>query len=292
MNDYPNTENRQETCEEANEKIRLLTELLRHILQTEELSPKARELLTQAIHSINQPAAPLPRPQPDKEIILLVETNPEQIETLTQSLSPDYQVISVGDGNRALELAREINPYVILSDIILPGLRGDEMCRRLKSSIETSHIPLIFLSALSERENIMMGLEAGANDYITKPFNLSILKTRIRNINNDISELDKNFLNKTVHIIEEEMDKPDFSINEFCNKLAMSRTSVYNKIKTLTGQSPNDYIRIHRLNKARELLKTKQYTIVEVANLVGFSDPKYFSTAYKKHFTTPPSKDI
>ena len=189
-------------------------------------------------------------------------------------------------------------------------LEGDELCRILKSSVDTSHIPIILLTALSERENIIFGLEAGANDYIIKPFDLSVLKVRIRNILQNrqhlretvlamdaypeetdyTSQLDKEFLDKVMKVIEEELSDSEFSINDFCRMLGMSRTSVYNKIKTLTGQGPNDFIRIVRLNKAKELLVSRKYSIGEVANMVGFSDPKYFSTCFKKQFGTSPSK--
>lgn len=249
-------------------------------------------------------------PDSEKEILLLAEDNDEMRTYLKESLSSDFQVMDVADGEKALELAKEINPSIIISDVIMPKLRGDEVCRILKSSVETSHIPFILLSALSEKENVILGLEAGANDYIIKPFDFNILKARIRNILqnreqlrikllsaetgiedlNYTNQLDKEFLDKAIETIESELSNPDFSINDFCKVLGMSRTSVYNKIKTLTNQSPNDFIRIIRLNKAKTLLKTKQYTISEVAYMVGFSDPKYFSTSFKKQFGTSPSK--
>ncbi|NDV55105.1 response regulator [Parabacteroides sp. 52] len=245
-----------------------------------------------------------------KEVLLLAEDNDDMREYLTDSLSKEYQVVSVTDGKKALELAKEINPDIIISDILMPVLRGDEICRILKSSIETSHIPFILLSALSEKENVIMGLEAGANDYIIKPFDFSVLKVRIRNILQNREQLrktvlspdaemedtdyatllDKEFLDKAIRIINAELNNPDFSINDFCRMLGMSRTSVYNKIKSLTDQGPNDFIRIIRLNKAKELLRSKKYTISEVAYMVGFSDPKYFSTSFKKQFGTSPSK--
>jgi ligand-binding sensor domain-containing protein/DNA-binding response OmpR family regulator/nitrogen-specific signal transduction histidine kinase len=245
-----------------------------------------------------------------KELLLLAEDNDEMRAYLKESLSPDFEVVDVSDGKKALELAKEINPAIIISDVLMPELRGDEVCRILKSSIETSHIAFILLSALSEKENVISGLEAGANDYIIKPFDFNILKARIRNILqhreqlrklllsaetgidelNYTNRLDKEFLDKAIETIERELSNPEFSINEFCRFLGMSRTSVYNKIKTLTNQSLNDFIRIIRLNKAKALLKSKKYTIAEVAYMVGFSDPKYFSTSFKKQFGISPSK--
>ena len=245
-----------------------------------------------------------------KNVLLLAEDDADMREYLVDSLSSEYKVVAVPDGGKALETAREINPDIIISDIVMPVLEGDELCRMLKSSVDTSHIPIILLTALSERENIIFGLEAGANDYIIKPFDLSVLKVRIRNILQNrqrlretvlamdvqpeetdyASQLDKEFMDKVMNVIEEELADSEFSINDFCRMLGMSRTSVYNKIKTLTGQGPNDFIRIVRLNKAKELLLSKRYSIGEVANMVGFSDPKYFSTCFKKQFGTSPSK--
>lgn len=245
-----------------------------------------------------------------KDVLLLAEDDEDMREYLEQSLSEEYKIISVSDGGKALEMAKKINPDLIISDVVMPVLQGDELCRILKSSLETSHIPVILLTALSERENIIFGLEAGANDYIIKPFDLSVLKARLRNViqnrqrlrsavlsagkqSDEIdysSQLDKEFLDKVMEIVNGELSNPDFSINDFCRKIGMSRTSVYNKIKTLTGQGPNDFIRIMRLNKAMELLKTRRHTIGEVSSLVGFSDPKYFSTCFKKQFGVSPSK--
>ncbi len=246
----------------------------------------------------------------EKNVLLLAEDDSDMREYLTNSLSSEYKVIGVSDGGKALEMAREINPDIIISDVVMPVLEGDELCRILKSSVDTSHIPVILLTALSERENIIFGLEAGASDYIIKPFDLSVLKVRIRNIlqsrqhlrdtvlsldaqpedTDYASQLDKEFLDKVMAVIQDELSNSDFSINDFCRMLGMSRTSVYNKIKTLTGQGPNDFIRIVRLNKAKELLKLRKYSIGEVSTMVGFSDPKYFSTCFKKQFGVSPSK--
>ncbi len=249
-------------------------------------------------------------PSPAKNVLLLAEDDKDTREYLTENLSKEYEVVSVPDGVQALKLAKDINPDIIISDVIMPGLEGDEMCRILKSSMNTSHIPIILLTALSERENVISGLEAGANDYIIKPFDFSVLKVRIRNILQSrqhlretvlslesspeevdyTSQLDREFLDRTIEIINQELSNPEFSISDFCRMLGMSRTSVYNKLKTLTDQSPNDFIRIIRLNRSKELLTSRKYTIGEVSYMVGFSDPKYFSTCFKKQFGVSPSK--
>lgn len=246
----------------------------------------------------------------NKNILLLIEDDKEMREYLIDSLSSEYKVVSASDGGKGLEIAKQINPDIIISDIVMPILQGDELCRILKSSVDTSHIPIILLTALNERENIILGLEAGATDYIIKPFDLSVLKVRLRNIlqsrqqlrdtvlsmdttieeTDYTTQLDKEFLDKVMEVINTELSNSELSINDFCRLLGMSRTSVYNKIKTLTGQGPNDFIRIVRLNKAKELIMTRRYAIGEVSSMVGFSDPKYFSTCFKKQFGISPSK--
>jgi DNA-binding response OmpR family regulator len=283
-----------------------LTDLLR-IEDAGRKKQKNRERHGAIYTSTHNPASP---DSPEKELLLLAEYDDDMRAFLTERLAPEYRVTSVADGAQTLEQAKELNPDIIISDVLMPTLRGDEMCRTLKSSMETSHIPVILLTALNEKEDIILGLEAGADDYITKPFDFTVLKARIRNILhsreklrnlvlvsktglNDTdyaNPLDKEFIAKAMLIIEKELDNADFSINDFCRTLGMSRTSVYNKIKTLTNQGPNDFIRIIRLNKAKELLKSRKYPIGEIAYMVGFSDPKYFSTSFKKQFGVSPSK--
>lgn len=244
-----------------------------------------------------------------KETLLLAENNNDLLVHFQENLLRDYHLIHVDNGANALKIAKDINPDIIIADALLPSLTGYELCRILKSSIGTSHIPVILLSALNEKENIIFGLEAGANDYIVKPFDFDILKARLRNILQSreqlrkmvfmdapveeityTNELDIEFLDKAKDVVETEIENPEFSINDFCSKLAMSRTSVYNKLKSLTGQSPNDFVRIIRLNKAKSLLESKKFTVSEVSYKVGFTDSKYFSTSFKKQFGISPSK--
>ncbi|MCD7978359.1 MAG: ATP-binding protein [Tannerellaceae bacterium] len=247
--------------------------------------------------------------QPE-ETVLIVEDNRELREYLTETLQQEYKIVPAENAAQALTLLESVNPDIIISDIIMPGMRGDEMCHIIKTSMETSHISVILLTALSEKENIIQGLESGADDYITKPFDTAVLKARIRNIlvnrkkqsqwmlseefnpqeTDYTNSLDKEFLDKAIQVIEKELSNPEFSINDFCRSLGMSRTSVYNKIKSLTDQGPNDFIRIIRLKKAKELLKSKKHSISDVALMVGFSDAKYFSTSFKKQFGVSPSK--
>lgn len=269
---------------------------------------KKDELIQQLLESRQLPPAQNDNSKAD--LILLVDEDMEMSDMLEMSLSSEYRIIRVCNGNEALTIAQEVNPDIIISDVVIPGIQGDELCRILKSSVATSHIPVILLTAKSAREAIVHGLEAGASDYIIKPFDMLVLKARIRNILNrrdslrkDIlqvepqseegdyaSQMDKEFLNKVINILNEELSNSEFSVDDLCRRLGVSRTVLYNKIKTLTGQPPSDFIKVVRLNKAKEILETHKYMISEVADMVGFSDPKYFSVCYKKQFGISPSK--
>jgi DNA-binding response OmpR family regulator len=251
-----------------------------------------------------------PETDEQKIKILLVEDNDDMRFYLKNELSACYAVVEATDGQEALDRIEAINPDLIVSDNLMPRLNGDEMCAKLKSSMETSHIPIILLTALTDKQNIIKALDYGTDDYITKPFDVTILKARIRNLllnreklklaltsSNDAEEypeytnpLDKEFIEKAILLVEKYLDEPSFSINDFCLGMAMSRSSLFNKLKALTGQAPNDFIRTIRLNKAKELLLSKQYNVFEVSIMTGFSDTKYFSTTFKKQFGISPSK--
>ena len=246
----------------------------------------------------------------EKSCILIVEDNNEMRTFLKNSLNKEYRIIEASDGDEVEENLQEWAPDLIVSDIMMQRLNGDVLARRLKSSVETSHIPIILLTALSDKDNIIKGLDEGADDYITKPFDMSVLRARIRNLlrnrkklqiavtsyTSDKDEvvydnpLDKEFMKRIDALIEEHLDDSEYSVNGLCRDVGMSRSSLYNKIKALTGQGPNDYSRFIRLKHAAELLAEKQYNVSEVATLTGFGDSKYFSTAFKKQFGQSPSK--
>ena len=249
---------------------------------------------------------------PDSSVstIYIIEDDPDMRAFLRDSLGTDYNVIDTDNPATALDDIRVKNPDLVISDVMMPRLRGDELCRMLKTNIDTSHIPVILLTGLAGREDIVAGLEASADDYIVKPFDIVVLRARIRNIIKSRrelgrrvlaqecepareefgSELDRQFMTRVMEIIGSRMADSEYSVNELCADLGMSRTSVYNKIKSISGQAPNEFMRIMRLNRAKELLSTRSYNISEVAYMVGFSDPKYFSTCFKKQFGYSPSK--
>ena len=227
-----------------------------------------------------------------------------------QTLSEDYKVSEVGNGQEALDFVKEQQPDLILSDIMMPIMNGDKMCNLLKSDIETSHIPIILLTALNDKDSIIKGLQTKADKYIIKPFDVDVLKANIANVlaNKEIIkkrfsqfnfstdeipdepglDLDQEFIVKVTDTIKQNINK-ELNVEILCGALNMSRSSFYNKIKALTNYSPSDFIRKVRMNEASILLKSKRYTVSEVSDLLGFSDPKYFTDTFKKYYGVPPS---
>ncbi len=244
--------------------------------------------------------------------ILLVEDNNEIRDYLSKQLRREYRVEEAPDGNKALELAKKIAPDFILSDIMMPGIDGFELCSILKRNIETCHIPILLLSSLSDRADIVKGLSVGADDYITKPFDMAILEMKIKSIINNrilfkkkfidksaiedefgtINPLDKHFLERVIIFVEENLINEDFSIDTIALEMAMSRSVFYKKLKALTADNPKDFIKEIKMKKAAVLLKEKKYQISEIAYLTGFRNSDYFSTAFKSYYNISPSKFI
>lgn len=242
--------------------------------------------------------------------IFIIDDDADMRNFLQETLGKDYNVTVFSDSSEILERIRNESPDMLIADVMMPMMRGDELCRFIKTDISTSHIPVILLSGLTGRRDVVSGLEAHADDYILKPFDIIVLKARIRNIINNrqrlrqqiladdskpeeteyANELDRQFMITVMEKLNEKLADSELSVGELCAELGMSRTSVYNKIRSITGQSVNEFIRIVRLNKSKELLSTNMYNVSEVAYMVGFSDPKYFSTCFKKHFGVSPSK--
>ncbi|KAA6349524.1 Sensor histidine kinase TodS [termite gut metagenome] len=248
--------------------------------------------------------------------LLIVEDNDELRDYLRQTLSSEYKVQTCVNGREAMGVVKGYSPDLIISDIMMPEMQGDELCSILKNDIETSHIPIILLTALTNEKSILEGLKNGADEYIVKPFNIGILKATIANLlvnrailrrkysnpdaiidegdeNNFIdysNNIDWKFITDVKKHIENKMDDPMFNVDVLCAMLNMSRTSFYNKIKALTDHAPADYVRIIRLNKAAQLLKEGSHNVTEIAEMTGFNDAKYFREVFKKHFNVSPSK--
>lgn len=184
---------------------------------------------------------------------------------------------------------------------MMPEMNGNQLCYEVKNNIETSHIPFILLTSLIEDQHKIEGIKTGADIYLEKPFNLELLKTCAANLlenrkrlrdkfmnNNEspeeLSSLDKKFIETAMAILEKNISNSEFSIETFEKELGMSHAALYRKFKTLIGKTPLDYINQFRLKKAAELLQLGEYNVNEVAYMVGFSDPKYFSTVFKKFY--------
>lgn len=245
--------------------------------------------------------------------ILIAEDNPEMRGYLVEILSEEYSIVSCENGKQALKIVKEFNPDLVISDVIMPEMCGDELCKILKNDIDTSHIPVMLLTALDDDKNRLKGIQTGADEYLIKPFNIGILKATISNLLtnrallrskfanleikeedstslNSMSDLDFIFVNKLKEHVEENMSDPEFNIDVLASLMNMSRTSMYSKIKVLTDLTPSDYVRNIRLNRAAQLLKEGQNNVTEVAELTGFSDAKYFREVFKKYFKVSPSK--
>ena len=243
--------------------------------------------------------------------ILIVEDNPDLRHFLHQSLAKNYRITEAENGKEALEEIARNQPDLIISDIMMPVMRGDDLCQALKSQMETSHIPVILLTALGDRDSILHGLNVKADSYVVKPFDIDILKANIASVlankefirqrfaqlnyrTEDLPqevpglELDQEFLEKATSRIKKNLGS-DFTVDDLCLEMGMSRSSLYNKVKALTGHSPSDFVRQVRMKKAEELLKSKKYTVAEVSDMLGYSDPKYFTEIFKKHYGITPS---
>lgn len=245
-----------------------------------------------------------------KPKILVIEDNHEVCEMLEVLLSPNYQLFFSHNGLEGYKLAVKLMPQLVISDIMLPGIDGIEICRRLKSDFNTSHIPVVLLTALHASEHIIKGLATRADDYIAKPFNPDIFELRIRNIiearlmlqkkfysdhKMQVSDIavtppDEKFLNQVVKIIEDNLTNPAFDVDVLADKLNMTTITLYRKLKALTGQSTNHFIRTIRLKKAAQLLEKQSFPVNEVAYMVGFNDLKYFRKCFQKQFGVNPSQ--
>jgi signal transduction histidine kinase/CheY-like chemotaxis protein/AraC-like DNA-binding protein len=245
----------------------------------------------------------------DKNIILLVEDSRDVREYVRAALEPLYTVVEAKNGEEGIQKAQDIIPDLIISDIMMSGIDGYELCRVLKNHRNTSHVPIILLTAKAGEADIIEGLETGADDYITKPFNTKILCARIKNLvdlrryfqqtmNREMTlqptkmtvlPVDKEFINDLKEVIEKNIKDPDFNVEELCKKLYMSHATLYRKIHALTGESPTEFIRSYRLKRGAELLKNNFGTVLEVAMEVGFSSANYFTKCFKKKFHQLPS---
>lgn len=244
----------------------------------------------------------------NRERLLIVEDNPDLLEYLSRHFSKKYRVFTANNGKEALDKIPYVQPLIVLTDVMMPEMRGDDLCTAIKNDISTSHIAVVLISALSDQQSIINGLTVKADAYITKPFDFRILDITIQNLIenrqllkhrlttldiddniNATSEIDLKFMNELKQIVEKNLDCHEFTVDTLAYELRVSRTSLYNKVKALTDNTPSDFIRLCRINKAKHLLR-EGYGVTEVADKVGFSDQKYFREVFKKIVGMPPSE--
>jgi signal transduction histidine kinase/DNA-binding response OmpR family regulator len=245
-------------------------------------------------------------------LVLIIEDNFELRRFITSLMSGKYQLIEAANGEEGLAMAMERIPDLVLTDLMMPLMNGYQVCTGLKTNEKTSHIPVVMLTAKSDTDSRIAGLETRADAYLSKPFdqrellatvgNLIILRRQLQekysngNIwltdTSTIPSMEKIFLNKIKQAVEAHLDDEQYSVDQLSDEIGLSRTQLHRKLKALTGQGPGELIRVVRLQRAFELLKQKAGTVAEVGYMVGFSNPNSFSTSFSKHFGFAPSEAV
>lgn len=245
----------------------------------------------------------------NRSTILVIDDNVDIRSYIKTILQDQYTIIEAKDGAEGIRKAVKYVPDVIISDIMMPEVDGIELCRQVKQQLSTSHIPVILLTACSLDEQRITGFESGADDYISKPFNFSILEVRIRKLIENRKrlkeifgeslfltgtklpgdDLDKGFIEKLKSIIEENISDSELNVEDLGKNIGLSRVQLYRKVKSLTNYSPNELLKIIRLKKAYGLLSTSEMTISEVAYEVGFTSPSYFTKCFREFYSESPT---
>lgn len=246
-------------------------------------------------------------PDENKECILIIDDNADMRDYVKSLLKEEYTVIEAPDGRAGLKKAMKYVPDAIICDVMMPVMDGLECCRKLKTELQTSHIPVMLLTACSLDEQRIQGFECGADSYISKPFNSKLLLVRLRNLMDNhkrlkqffgdkttlskepVSDVDKGFVDRFRELIEENLADSELSVEDLGSKMGLSRVQLYRKIKALTNYSPNELVRIARLKKAASLLASSEKTISEITYEVGFTSPSYFTKCYKDYFGESPT---
>jgi signal transduction histidine kinase/ligand-binding sensor domain-containing protein/DNA-binding NarL/FixJ family response regulator len=240
------------------------------------------------------------------KLVLLVEDNEELRKAIKNELVKYYAVIEAQNGKEGLLMALSKSPDLIVTDVMMPEMDGKELCNLLKTNFKTSHIPIVMLTALVDIDDKIKGLETGADAYVEKPFNVEVLRVTINNliksrevishvfndkeVNKQLTP-DEHFLSDVVEVIKKNLKEPDFSIDNLCDIMGLSRSNLYRKLKGLIQMSPSDLVIKIKLNHAEELMKSKTISrISDIAYESGFQDPKYFSTIFKKYYGQTPKE--
>lgn len=244
--------------------------------------------------------------------MLIVEDNPEVGALIGDIFKNDFRIHLAGNGTEGLELASSIIPDIIITDVYMPGISGVDLCRTLKEHENTSHIPIIILTARATEEGLLEGLHSGANDYLTKPFHPEVLRSKVQNLMElrekmreknkrvvalepgeiEIEPADEKFLRKTIEIIENNLTNTQFGVKYLVSEMQMSRSVFYRKLQALTGKSVNEFIISIRLKRAAQLLLTGEFTVNQAAWEAGYNDIKHFRTQFKDTFGITPSAFI
>lgn len=242
-----------------------------------------------------------------KPSVLIIDDNVDIRSYVHGLLHTDYTVIEAADGSEGIRKAMKYVPDLIISDVMMPGIDGIECCRRLKSELQTCHIPVILLTACSLDEQKIQGYDGGADSYISKPFSSQLLLARVRNLidshrrlkqffgggqalaKEDVCDMDKDFVEKFKTLIDAKMGDSGLNVEDLGKEMGLSRVQLYRKIKSLTNYSPNELLRIARLKRAASLLASSDMTVAEIGYEVGFSSPSYFAKCYKEQFGESPT---
>ena len=247
----------------------------------------------------------------EKDVTLLVAEDNEQFRTFMKDLlGHDYHVLTAADGQEGLDMARNYNPDLIISDVMMPRMDGYEFCRHIKTDMKCSHIPFILLTAKNSSESRSGAYEAGADSFIAKPFDIDVLNSRIHQLLEQrerriasfkeetridpkeitITSLDEKLIRKALECIEKNMDNTEYNVEALSADMGIERTSLYRKMQAIAGQTPTEFMRTVRLKRAAVLLEKGQYTVQEISWMVGFNTPRYFSSYFKEMFGVTPSQ--
>jgi DNA-binding response OmpR family regulator/nitrogen-specific signal transduction histidine kinase len=242
-------------------------------------------------------------------LMLIVDDNEDFRKFIASLFTEHYRIVLADDGEHALKLTLDKMPDLIIADVMMPKMDGYQLCREIKQDIRVSHIPIILLTAKAGDENKFRGIEAGADDYISKPFNMEMLSLKVSRILErqkqvhdqfkrkvsinpagvEITSMDEKFVKKAVALVEANIENADFLVEDLCREMGMSRVYFYKKILSLTDKTPSEFIRFIRLKRAADLLEKSQLFVNEVAYQVGFNDPKYFRKYFKDEFGVSPN---
>ncbi|MCI9286301.1 MAG: response regulator [Muribaculaceae bacterium] len=272
--------------------------------ENHEMTESVKDEMTEG----NDPEATVTtQPENDKPTILIVDDNDDFRLFMKDCLKNDFNVHDADNGTKAWEIIPELQPAIIISDVMMPGMDGNELCHLVKNDIRTSHILVILLTAKAAKEHELKGLESGADDYITKPFNLDILNRRIRNLLQkklnsqkksldispskiDITPLDEKLMKKAIKYVEDNLSRSDLSVEELSSELGMSRVHLYKKMLSITGKTPIEFIRIIRLKRAAQLLAESQLSVSEITYQTGFNNLGLFRKYFKNEYGILPSE--